>query len=292
VINSINFEHKQYLMKIFLSLFLFLPVIAFTQNYYRDIIGTAETNEMMRLYKERNVASVSSHAYNENSQPVTGFSEKQQVYAEKNMLNISRTYESGSNSSEWLHFDTAGRLVKHIDSSGQFRSETGYTYDDKGRINVIQNVSVDTAININETELHLWHYGPDGLPVKMIRVLNTNDTTEFRLTADEKGNIIEETAYKKNTPGEKIYYYYNDNNQLTDVVRYNRKAGRLLPDLMFEYSETGQVIQKITTLSNPKVGYLIWRYQFDTNGLKQREANFNKEKKLIGRIDYRYEFAK
>jgi len=278
-------------MKHHLVLLLIFPLGINAQNYYRDILGTAETNQMMRLYKKMNVISVTSAGFNENNQPVPGFFEKQEVDSANNLLKITRSYDN-RRSAEWLYFDTLDHIIRHIDSSDGFRSETEYIYDDRGRLNVIHNITTDTTLNINESEYHFWEYGPNDVAIKMTRVINAADTTEFRLSADENGNIIEETAYKKNRPGEKVYYYYNDNNQITDVVRYNKKARKLLPDFMFEYSETGKVIQKITTHPNPKLGYIIWRYQFDDSGLKQREANFNKEKKLIGRIDYRYAFAK
>ena len=57
---------------------------------------------------------------------------------------------------------------------------------------------------------------------------------------------------------------------------------------MFEYDDNDRVIQKITTTSSLHLGYLIWRYQFDENGLKTKEALFNKDKELTGKIEYKY----
>jgi hypothetical protein len=37
-------------------------------------------------------------------------------------------------------------------------------------------------------------------------------------------------------------------------------------------------------------GYLIWRYIFDDKGLKTKEALFNKDKELTGKIDYVYTY--
>lgn len=59
---------------------------------------------------------------------------------------------------------------------------------------------------------------------------------------------------------------------------------------MFEYDDNDRVIQKITTTSSRKIGYLIWRYIFDTNGLKTKEALFNDDKELTGKIEYSYSF--
>ena len=60
---------------------------------------------------------------------------------------------------------------------------------------------------------------------------------------------------------------------------------------MFEYDDNDRVIQKITTLSNLNMGaYLIWRYVYDEKGLKSKEALFNHEKQMTGKIDFLYSF--
>jgi hypothetical protein len=78
---------------------------------------------------------------------------------------------------------------------------------------------------------------------------------------------------------------------VTDIVRFNLKAKRLLPDVMFEYDDKDRVIQKITTTSSVNLGYLIWRYIFDDKGLKSKEALFNDDKQLTGKIEYSYTFG-
>ena len=112
---------------------------------------------------------------------------------------------------------------------------------------------------------------------------------EVNFVYDEKGNVAEEIWVKNGKEFDRIFYYYDDLNQLTDIVRFNKKAGRLLPDYMFEYSEDGDVIQKIFVPVN-SVDYQIWRYQYDEKGLKIREALFDRDKQLVGKIEYRYQF--
>ncbi|HEY1870883.1 MAG TPA: hypothetical protein VGG71_07475, partial [Chitinophagaceae bacterium] len=58
-----------------------------------------------------------------------------------------------------------------------------------------------------------------------------------------------------------------------------------------EYSDSNQVIQKITTIASGDVGYIIWRYSYSQNGLKAKEASFNKDKTMIGKIEYAYQFG-
>jgi hypothetical protein len=125
----------------------------------------------------------------------------------------------------------------------------------------------------------------------MLRIVNNTDTTEIRFTLDDKGNVVEELPFIKKVSRDKTYYYYDSKNRLTDIVRYNVKARRLLPDYMFEYSDKNQVIQKITTLSTIGLGYLIWRYVFDDRGLKIKEATFNRDKAMTGKIEYSYQFS-
>jgi len=60
--------------------------------------------------------------------------------------------------------------------------------------------------------------------------------------------------------------------------------------MMFEYSSSNQVIQRISV---PAVGskYLIWRYQYDNRGLKVKEAIYDRYKQLNGKVEYLYSFG-
>jgi hypothetical protein len=133
----------------------------------------------------------------------------------------------------------------------------------------------------------------------MLRILNNSDTTDVRFTLDERGNVIEELPFVRKISGDKTYYYYDSKNRLTDIVRYNVKAKRLLPDYMFEYSDDNVVIQKITAVSTGGLPYVTWRYVYDKKGLKTKEATFIKPKEatsnqdqiMTGKIEYSYHFG-
>jgi hypothetical protein len=62
-----------------------------------------------------------------------------------------------------------------------------------------------------------------------------------------------------------------------------------MPQQMFEYSIRNHVIQR-TTIPENSSDYLIWRYRFDSNGLKTREEIYNKQKELTGKVEYLYTF--
>ncbi|MGZ8556996.1 MAG: hypothetical protein ACXWWC_01615, partial [Chitinophagaceae bacterium] len=117
------------------------------------------------------------------------------------------------------------------------------------------------------------------------------DSSEYRFTLDEKGNVADEQFYRRNVGIDSIFYYYDEKNRLTDIVRFNKKAKKLLPSVMFEYDESNRIIQKMTILSSSNPDYLIWRYIFNDKGLKTKEALFNKQKELTGRIEYAYTFV-
>ena len=123
----------------------------------------------------------------------------------------------------------------------------------------------------------------------MLRIKNKVDTIYVSFKTDEKGRIIEEQETRKGVKSEPYYYYYNNSGQLSDIVRYNPKARRLLPEYMFEYSPSNQVIQKITVPSGSDK-YLIWRYQYNAQGLKTKEAIYDKQKQLTGKVEYQYSF--
>ena len=211
-------------------------------------------------------------------------------FADRNLLKIS-TRNKTDITDEYYRFNSNGLLTTISDTSSSVISTTTYSYDDKNNPVIIKNVSTDANDSIYVNEVHQWFYNIEGKPVNMLRIVNNKDTTDVRFTVDEKGNVIEELPFIKKISREKTYYYYDAKNRLTDIVRFNVKAGRLLPDYMFEYSEQNQLIQKITTLSTLGLGYVIWRYVYDNKGLKIKEASFNRDKVMTGKIEYSYRFG-
>jgi len=121
----------------------------------------------------------------------------------------------------------------------------------------------------------------------MRKIKNGKDTMMVAFVLDEKGNVAEEQWKRNNKTMETFYYYYNEKNALTDVVKYNSLAKKLLPDFVFEYDDNGRVIKTIQTT---KAGnYLIWLTTYLPNGLKQAEECFNKQKQFSGKVVYQYQ---
>jgi YD repeat-containing protein len=295
-------------MKTILAAFFFISSSALqAQYYYKDIIGTLETNRQMKTYLTNKVRTISATGFDQRGAKNSEFSEFQEIKENGTLLKIS-TFTNLNKTVTYKKFDSQGKLIRSTDSS-ENESITTYDYDIAGRISRIQNSTKDLSAEMTETEEHYWIYTSNGNPEKMWRILNNTDSLEIRFTSNENGDPVDERKFKNGKETSQyyysldedkkvkyiqtgvIYYYYDDENRLSDIVRYNLKAGRLLPDIMFEYDDNNRVIQKITTTSNIALGYLIWRYIFDEKGLKTKEALFNKDKQLTGKIEYNYTYG-
>ena len=283
-------------MKNALLLFsLFLSITLHAQYYYNDIIGTRETNRQMQTYLANKVRSVAATGYDQRGMKASDYSELHEIKENGKALRASSIINLNK-SVIYSRFDDKGRVISMTDSTGGIASTTTYTYDEAGRLSLVRNSIRDTANDFNQVESHVWLYDNGGKPYKMWRLISNGeqgpvDSLEIRFVTDEDGNTGEERTYRKGFETGYLYYYYDDKNRLSDIVRYNSKLRTLVPDLMFEYDDNDRVIQKITTLSNLNMGaYLIWRYVYDEKGLKSKEALFNHEKQMTGKIDFLYSF--
>jgi hypothetical protein len=275
---------------IFLVIILLVSATLNAQYYYNDIIGTQETTSKMKTFLAAKVQSVTAAGYDPQGTKSTDFNEWQDVQANGSILKIT-TRNGQTVTRLYYRFDNTTRLVNSRDSSGDIQSITDYSWDARGNLVDIKITTKDTLQDFSETEERQWQYSANNKPEKMWRIVNGKDSSEYRFTRDENGNVADEQLYRRNVGIDPVYYYYDDKNRLTDIVRYNKKAKRLLPDVMFEYDESNRVIQRITTVSTSNPDYFIWRYLFNEKGLKTKEALFNKFKELKGRIEYTYTFA-
>lgn len=277
-------------MKSFLSLsFLFLAITSQAQYYYKDIIGTKESAELIKAYRNNKVSRVVLNSYDADDTKSDDFF-VEQFFSNANQTLTTTTRSGVTGASVLVSFaDANGHIIKTVDSSETSNSTTTYHYDAQGLLLSVISTSSDTNRSVVETEEHLWQYNNAKI-AGMFRVKDKRDTTYVSFKLDEKGNISEEQSTRKGVVSAPVYYYYDAANRLTDIVRFSNKSKRLLPEYMFEYSPANQVIQKITVPANSSE-YLIWRYQYDNRGLKIREAIFDKHKQLTGKIEYQYQFG-
>jgi antitoxin component YwqK of YwqJK toxin-antitoxin module len=274
-------------------LFFILAVIGCissnAQYYYKDIIGTSETAITLQAYMKNKVNRVSLNSFDADGTKSEAFFVSQVFNpSQKTLQTITKS--GVSDESILLSFINAnGQVVKTIDSNQKLVSTALYQYAENGSLTNVTLISTDSSKAFSQVEEHLWQY-ENGKVKRMIRVKNKVDTMYIQFKLDDAGNVIEEQSVRNGKVSDPVYYYYDAQNRLTDIVRFNNKAKRLLPEYMFEYSASNQVIQKITVPSNGSQ-YLIWRYQYDERGLKIKEAIYNKQKQLTGKIEYLYSFG-
>jgi hypothetical protein len=276
-------------MKLFISALvsIVLTQVCAAQYYYKDLLLTRQTTAQWKSYKDHKVRSVTLNSSEGDGQPSEGFSVDQQVG--NNYAQITTHTQSPGAPETWLFasYFPDGWPAKTLDTSDTYHSTSEYQYDDARHITSITNTSVETDNQLKVTEQHLWRYDANGRPLSMLKIKNNNDTTFVTFTADDKGNIVEEHASRNQTELPTVYYYYDSANRLTDIVRYNQKAQRLLPDYIFEYKEDGR-LQSSLVVQEGGLDYQKWIYEYNDQGLKSTESCFNKKRELLGRVVYQY----
>lgn len=266
------------------------------QYYYNDIIGTKEINRQMQTLLANKVKMVTATGYTPQGSKATDFAEVHEIKDNGRTLKISRN-SNLTYSSFYQRFDEQNRVISIIDTSLGIQNLSTYEYDPAGRIISIENKVKDPATEIDMVELHRWFYNKEGQVEKMWRTINGSDSLEIRYIPDEKGNPGEEHSFKNGYETDVLYYYFDEKNRITDIVRYNKKAKKLLPDEIISYDDADRIIQRVTSTPGDNlrqttwVGYFIWRYIYDNKGLKTKEALFDKEQQLSGKIEYSYTFG-
>ena len=261
----------------------------FSQYYYHDIVLTAQNQQQQQLYKKNRVTGVKLLSYEANGQLSEDFI--CEIIPNNSYTQIKTFTRSGltGTSSATAFYNFREQLYRSVDSSKESVNKYDYSYDSTGRLLAATSVSEGFTSKIQQKEAHEWKYGNNNCPENMFRIKNGTDTTIVQFVCDEQGNVMEEESWRHNMSNEKIYYYYDTLHRLSDVVRYNNRLDKLLPDYIFEYNDEGELVQMITVQQGGS-DYLTWKYEYAENGLKTRELCFNKQKSLVGKIEYQYTF--
>ncbi len=268
--------------------FLAMLLAAGAQYYYKDIITTDQISKTYQLLKLNKVSQVNFGTFIQNQPVQDGIQLEQTV--DKRLNRVTTYTNTASTGESWLisNYNDSGLLVKSTDSTKETVTTTIYNYDASNHLINIGSVSTARDNSI-VTEVHNWFYNNNGQPQKMIKIKNNSDTTFIDFTADEKGNTGEEKATRNKYSLGITYYYYDNNNRLTDVARFHKKADRILPDYMFEYN-SGNQLSKMIVVPDGSSDYQTWLYTYNDKGLKLQEACYNKQKQLAGKVEYLYKF--
>lgn len=260
---------------------------AFSQYYFNDIVSTNLANEQYKLLRAGRIRKITAVSYEADNTVTPGFSLEEEISMDSKRIVLSTATSQGKPSLT-NRFYELGKLKKTQSTTNNIDNKTEYTYNDKGLVQRILFTTTDTVMKASLIESHEWSYGANGQPESMLKIKNKTDTTVIELVKDENGLVIEEKWKRKNRVIENYYYYYNDAKQLSDIVRFNTRLKKLLPDFQYEYDDKGRVSQ-MTQVAMSTANYFIWHYTYNEKGLKQKEVGYDKQKNLIGRIEYTYQ---
>lgn len=261
---------------------------AMSQYYYKDLVLTGRTMRQLQDYRSQKVHGFRLSSFESDNTPTRDFIGEVSIDPSFT-TSITHTKSAVADESQLTAlFNTEGRLVQTVDTTDGSKSVTDYEYEKDNRITTIRNATSSTGQE-TETETHFWRYNTAGKPQNMLRIRDGADTTFVSFVLDEKGNVTEEKSVRNGSSLPTVYYYYDDANRLTDVVRYNARARRLLPDYIFEYA-TNNRISSMIVVPEGSSDYQKWYYTYNEKGLKSKETCYNKHKDLLGRIEYSYSF--
>ncbi len=268
------------------ALTFFIFKTSWCQYYYNDIVSLKQSNEIYNTLKRNNIQLVTATSVEADNTPTTGFAYKRQITNNGSLVITDISLEA-TGATETLEYYTNNLLSKSIDSSANVMTTVNYKYNDAGNIDWIETETDDTSRNMHSIEVHKWFY-TNNIPDSMLRIKDNADTTFVHFKKDDKQNIIEELWIKKNRMIEHYFYYYNDSNQLTDIVRFNTRAQQMLPDFLFAYNNNG-VLSQLTQIPQGSSDYVTWQYVYDDRGLKTKDVLFDKHQELLGTVTYTYQ---
>jgi antitoxin component YwqK of YwqJK toxin-antitoxin module len=255
------------------------------QYYFKDILSLEAAKSKHALYRSQEVKSVSFQSFDADNQPIEGFRSEQQLSRNYLELTSSTTSPLGGSTFSRSIYNASSELVSNTDTSDGASTTTTYAYE-KGRPVRIESIST-SAGGFLLTELHVWSYNDKGQPLSMLKIRNGKDTTVVTFVLDENGKVVEEKSRNKGKDLPTYYYYYEAGGRLSDIVRYNNAARRLLPDYIFEYNEKGY-LATMMVIAEGTGDYQKWYYSYDEDGLKVFDACYSKEKTLIAKIEAKY----
>lgn len=270
------------------TLLLIAPFVN-AQHYYNDILGTKKTADLWKLYKQNSINGVTTKSFESDGQPSEGFLLEQKINIREGIIETNTGSAATGQSVLTSFFNEKGDLVKTVDKNKISENTSIYTYDANNRLTSIEINAETEDSSFSITEKHVWFYNNDGKPEKMLKIKNEKDTVTVRINYDEKGNASEEIDFAKGKQLERYYFYYNPKKQLTDIVRYNIRYQRMLPDYSFDYDEAGRLNEMtVYRVQSSGSDYLTWMYLYDEKGLKLKEACVDRDRKLVGKIEYSY----
>ncbi len=272
---------------IILCILLYLPAKA--QYFYNDILVTTQNKVQFENLLKSNIKKVTVKAYQNDGAEIDDFLLLQEVDRQAGVLTTYSKTNFSDASILKTTFNRMGMPVLVFDSTEGGSTTTRYTFDQAGRIITMESSAIQPEQKENfVSETRQYTYNEKGMPDRMMRINSGGDTMTVIFIPAENGLPGEETWYKAGEKIETWFYYYDENNRLTDIVRYNAAAKKMLPDYLFGYDDRGNLTSKVTV--QPGTGqFRIWQYTYNAGGLKTGETVLNRQRQPEGRLVYFYE---
>lgn len=269
-------------------LLLFIPTIINAQYYYNDVVLTNNINALNKVLKTQKVSKLVVTSLDFDNEPIDNFLCEQRV--EKNAKQVITTTGSPLAGETHLYsfYNNANQLIRSVDSNPTIVVQNTFTYS-SNNIQNTTNISYEVGTKEKATENHNWIITNNKYE-KLVVIKNTYDTITVLLICDSITTLpIQEVSYVKGKEKERYYYYYDKQNRLTDIVRYNPYKRKLLPYVTYDYT-TDNSISKKTQYVNGTNDYTMWLYQYNANGLKTEEVCYLKGNIFRGKLRYAYTY--
>ena len=258
------------------------------QYYHKDIIGNRQALKEKNLLQDLKIKKVIVHSFEGDRSESEGFFCEKKITKNYRLVETyTKSYISGR-SILTASYNENGLLLQSTDSSDMAVSVSQYEYDLNGNILRIisRSHSFDDDFATRLIDIHQYKYDNKSQPVQMLRIRNGKDSALIDFVQDERGNITDEIEPGIN--GQHFYYYYDDKNRLTDIVKYNAVKGALKPDFIFEYNRQNQLVKMVAIEEGMSGDYNTWQYVYGDEGQRIIEKCFSKENILLGYFEYEY----
>jgi hypothetical protein len=262
------------------------------QFYYQDIVNTARTEANMALLKENKIVAQVVQSFDEDRNSDNDFRCTRELSPNFRQIRSVTVSRSTGYSAMTSYFNTKGKLTKTIDSTRSIITTVIYmrnTNDTSSKIQEVYLTSYEPKTKYKFTETRRYQYDQQGRLSQMIHFHGDRieDSTTVSFTLDSLGQVSEEIETGKGAKGRRIYYKYNDQGLLSDIVRYSPTRKKMLPDYIFDYDAQNR-LGAMTTVNGETATYTIWRYTYDEKGLPTQEECYGKKKELLGTVRYKY----
>jgi hypothetical protein len=269
--------------------FVFVGILhAKSQYLFQELMSIEQASSERAQLIQKNFRKVKVTSFEEDGEVSKRFfCEKKFDKTHSNYKLYTRSGDGGK-SIMTGYFNAMGKLLKTVDSSETVVRICNITYNENNKIIQTNTISrsrdEDFVIEVNEVHQYEYENNKSNHPISMLKIKQGKDSSKIIFQFDEKGNI----AIEKNAnTGAKYYFYYDEKNQITDIVHQSEYKVDMVPDYIFEYDANGNLV-RTTTAAAGNSSPVNWIYSY-TNGLKTKEEIRASNGEWLGKFEYQYQ---